>query len=64
MKRYDLVAALFGVLLFLALLPLVADSRILLLGIGVLFTWSLAFRRRLPEWLIAIEDWLDSLSDE
>lgn len=64
MKRYDLPAALFCALLFLALLPLAGDLTAHSLAIGVLFTWIVAFRRRLPEWLTAIEQWLDSLPDE
>jgi len=72
MKRSDYVAALFGVLLFFGLLPLASDRQIVInvpgpialyVGLAVLYVLSIYLRGETAAWLIAIEEWLDSLRD-
>jgi hypothetical protein len=72
MKRSDYIAALFGALLFLALLPLSADRQIVInvpgpvalyIGVAVLYVLSIYLRGESAAWLAAIERWLDHLRD-
>jgi hypothetical protein len=72
MRRADYIAALFSVLLFLALLPLASDRQIVInvpgpivlyLGLGVLFVVSIYLRGESEALLIAIEKWWKSLRD-